>query len=67
MDKYITRICLWPCGTWAYSEDLDEYQWMSDDFEVIEIEGVPHTYEIECVVERRIQCINNRRSTNDIR
>ncbi|VTU31843.1 hypothetical protein H4CHR_02890 [Variovorax sp. PBS-H4] len=28
-------ICLWPDDTWCYFEDLEEYLWMSDDFEVI--------------------------------
>ncbi len=28
-------ICLWPDGTWCYGEELEEYTWMSDDFEVI--------------------------------
>lgn len=31
-------ICLWPDGTWCYGEDLDEYTWMSDDYEVIKFD-----------------------------
>lgn len=30
-------ICLWPCGTWAYREDIEAMLgFMSDDYEVIE-------------------------------
>lgn len=25
----------WPDGTWCYAEDLHEYSWMSDDYEVL--------------------------------
>lgn len=25
----------WPDGTWCYRDDLPEYTWMSDDYEVI--------------------------------
>ncbi len=28
-------IVLWPDGTWCFYEDLAEYGFMSDDFEVI--------------------------------
>lgn len=28
-------IVLWPCGTWCYREDLYEFTFMSDDFEIL--------------------------------
>ena len=28
-------VCRWPDGTWCYREDLDEYRYMSDDYEVV--------------------------------
>ncbi|MBT2325539.1 hypothetical protein J7E62_24705 [Variovorax paradoxus] len=28
-------VCLWPDGSWCYRCDLEEYSWMSDDYEVI--------------------------------
>lgn len=27
-------ICVWPDGTWCALEELHEYDWMSDDYEV---------------------------------
>jgi len=30
-------IIFWPDGTWCHKEELDEYQWKSDDFEMLEI------------------------------
>lgn len=28
-------ICLWPDGSWCFHGDLEEYGWMSDDYEVL--------------------------------
>jgi hypothetical protein len=30
-------ICVWPDGSWCDLEDLDDYRWMSDDFQRIEV------------------------------
>lgn len=30
----------WPDGTWCFHEDLAEFEWMSDDYEVIPV-GTP--------------------------
>ena len=38
-------ICLWPCGTWCFRLDLDEYSWKSDDYEVIP-DGTPRYEEL---------------------
>jgi hypothetical protein len=32
------KICLWADGTWTELENLWEYAWMSDDYEVKEID-----------------------------
>jgi len=28
-------ICLWPDGTWCYWNEIGDYSYMSDDYEVI--------------------------------
>lgn len=28
-------IHLWPDGGWCYHDDIEEYEWMSDDYEVV--------------------------------
>lgn len=33
-------ICHWPDGSWCFYEDLSEYNWLSDDYEVL-VEGSP--------------------------
>ncbi len=32
------KIYYWPDGTWCHQENIDEYDWMSDDYAVI---GIP--------------------------
>jgi hypothetical protein len=31
------KICLWPDGMWCYRDELPDYSWASDDYEVIEV------------------------------
>lgn len=31
MNKVLT-IYVWPCGTWCWANDIEEYNWMSDDY-----------------------------------
>lgn len=32
-------IYVWPCGTWCYAEDLEDYlSWLSDDYERIHMD-----------------------------
>lgn len=35
-------VCLWPDGTWCLHEDLGEYGYMSDDYEVVPAEDPRH-------------------------
>lgn len=40
------KICVWPNGVWCEPSDLDGYLgWMSDDYEVIEVDGWDETGE----------------------
>ena len=37
--EYIIKVCRWPDGTWCEWDELEGYlQWMSDDFEVLELD-----------------------------
>lgn len=38
VDHQVT-IYLWPCGTWCYVDQLNEYGWMSDDYEKVNVTG----------------------------
>jgi len=31
-------IALWPDNTWCYLEDVNQYTWMSDDYQLIRVE-----------------------------
>ena len=31
------KICLWSDGMWCEFDDIEEYTWMSDDYEVMEV------------------------------
>ena len=44
-DKAV--ICIWPDCTWCYEEELDEYQWKSDDFKVDYVDLLMTPEEIE--------------------
>lgn len=49
MDQTITEvrpddIILWPDGAWCYREWLEEYTWMSDDYQVLPV-GSPEWHD----------------------
>jgi len=31
------KIIYWPCGTWCFKENLEEYNYMSDDYTELEL------------------------------
>jgi len=31
------KICVWPDGTWCHWDDIEEYSWKSDDYDLIQI------------------------------
>jgi hypothetical protein len=35
------KIYYWPCGTWCRENHIEEYNWMSDDFGIM---NVPDTW-----------------------
>lgn len=43
-------ICIWPDCTWCHEEDIEEYQWKSDDFRVATISGTMSDDRIEDLV-----------------
>jgi hypothetical protein len=33
----IEDICLWPDGYWCFWEEIESYNWKSDDYEILEV------------------------------
>jgi hypothetical protein len=33
------HVCQWPDGTWCGLDEIDNYSWMSDDYEVIAVDA----------------------------
>lgn len=31
----MSDIHLWPDGTWCYTDELEDFTWMSDDYQII--------------------------------
>ena len=54
-DNTSLHVHFWPCGTWCYAEDLWEYDYMSDDYTIIELSDTTTSKEIDDIVVKRIK------------
>ena len=44
-----TFVCVWPDGTWCLEEEVGQFNWKSDDYEIL---AVPLEVDIESYVSR---------------
>ena len=49
-------ICIWPDGSWCELDDLEEYPWKSDDYQVTDVPGDWYYDQIEEHVHDYLGC-----------
>lgn len=47
-------ICVWPCGTWCDKNDIEEYNWMSDDFRLVAVGQYTTATTIEIMIQHLV-------------
>lgn len=47
----MSNMCVWPDGMFCMSEDIDEYSWKSDDYEVLSFEEAYERPELRAELE----------------
>jgi len=51
MTEPVRLICIWPCGTWCEKDDVEQYQWMSDDYKLIPVSKYTTDETIESLIQ----------------
>ena len=37
MDHIEIFVCIWPDNDWCFTENIEEYDWKSDDYKIVKV------------------------------
>lgn len=57
MPSMTVKVCIWADGSWCYLSEIDQYNWKSDDFQIVEVPENFSEEEIEIMAAHPQPCI----------